>query len=77
MADQNALELLHGFTKSLKWFVCEKTARHIFMQLLAVYHAKKQHLEKIFTCRTMHPPSGSLCLTFPEMVALCSNNPPG
>jgi hypothetical protein len=53
MADQNAFELLHSYSKSLKWFVCEKTARPIFMQLLAVYHAKKQHLENIFTRRTM------------------------
>jgi hypothetical protein len=48
MADRNAFELLHGFIKSSKWFVCEKTARPIFLQLLAVYHAKKTTLRKDF-----------------------------
>jgi hypothetical protein len=52
----------------LKWFNCEKTAKPIFMQLLAVYHAKKQHLEKKFSrIGPCNPPSGSLCLTFHEM----------
>jgi hypothetical protein len=48
MADQNAFELLHSFIKSLKWFCLRKNYQAYFLQLLTVYHAKKQHLEKDF-----------------------------
>jgi hypothetical protein len=41
------------FYQVFKVVCLQKNSRPIFMQLLAVYHAKKQHLEKIFTCRTM------------------------
>jgi hypothetical protein len=68
MADQKILlNYCTVFIKSLKWFVCEKTARPIFMQLVAVYHAKKQHFEKNSRIGPCNPPSGSLCLTFREM----------
>jgi hypothetical protein len=45
VADQKMLlNLWHSFIKSLKWFMREKTARPIFMQLAAVQHAQKTTL---------------------------------
>jgi hypothetical protein len=45
VADQKMLlNLWHNFIKSLKWFMREKTARPIFMQLAAVQHAQKTTL---------------------------------
>jgi hypothetical protein len=41
------------FYQVFKWFMCEKTARPIFMQLAAVYMLKKQHFEKKISHRIM------------------------
>jgi hypothetical protein len=68
VADQKMLlNLLHSFIKSLNWFMREKTARPIFMQLAVVQHAQKQHFQKKSRVGLCNPPSGSLCLTFHEM----------
>jgi hypothetical protein len=47
VADQkNAFELWHSFYQVFEVVYVQKTARPIFMQLVAFYHAKKQHFKK-------------------------------
>jgi hypothetical protein len=53
MADRKAFELVAPFYQVFEVVCLRKNCQPFFLQLLAIYHAKKQHLEKISTRRTM------------------------
>jgi hypothetical protein len=56
------------FIKSLKW-LCAKKLTGLFLSNLQQFSMpKKQHFEKNSRVGLCNPPSGSLCLTFHEMV---------